>query len=262
MANKKAKNKFPGKLLPISALMLAGSLGSGYVTAQTTTESLDTVKVTEKAEAPEGKDSYRATQTNIGKGTQQLRDIPQSVTVVTEKLIDDRNLDTLKETLKNTAGISFQAAEGGEEDIRLRGFPLSGTGDIFVDGMRDPAFYDRDTFNLDRLELLRGSASMLFGRGSTGGAVNQVNKVPRLIDEHQVDFTIGSHKYKRTVGDFNLQTSDDAALRMNVMYTNADNNGADQSKNNFHRDCHGCIVNIQNKSCKQKTYEIQNTSND
>jgi len=229
MANKKVKDKFPGKLLPISALMLAGSLSSGYVTAQTTTQSLDTIKVTEKAEAPEGKDSYRATQTNIGKGTQQLRDIPQSVTVVTEKLIDDRNLDTLKETLKNTAGISFQAAEGGEEDIRLRGFPLSGTGDIFVDGMRDPAFYDRDTFNLDRLELLRGSASMLFGRGSTGGAVNQVNKVPRLIDEHQVDFTIGSHKYKRTVGDFNLQTSDDAALRMNVMYTNADNNGAGSS---------------------------------
>lgn len=229
MANKRKKDVFPSKLLPISALMLAGSLSSGYVTAQTTAQSLDTVKVTEKAEAPEGKDSYRATQTSIGKGTQQLRDIPQSVTVVTEKLIDDRNLDTLKETLKNTAGISFQAAEGGEEDIRLRGFPLSGTGDIFVDGMRDPAFYDRDTFNLDRLELLRGSASMLFGRGSTGGAVNQVNKVPRLVDEHQVDFTIGSHKYKRTVGDFNLQTSDDAALRMNVMYTNADNNGAGSS---------------------------------
>lgn len=229
MANKRKKDVFPSKLLPISALMLAGSLSSGYVTAQTTAQSLDTVKVTEKAEAPEGKDSYRATQTSIGKGTQQLRDIPQSVTVVTEKLIDDRNLDTLKETLKNTAGISFQAAEGGEEDIRLRGFPLSGTGDIFVDGMRDPAFYDRDTFNLDRLELLRGSASMLFGRGSTGGAVNQVNKVPRLVDEHQVDFTIGSHKYKRTVGDFNLQTSDDAALRMNVMYNNADNNGAGSS---------------------------------
>ncbi len=229
MANKKVKDKFPGKLLPISALMLAGSLSSGYVTAQTTTQSLDTVKVTEKAEAPEGKDSYRATQTNIGKGTQQLRDIPQSVTVVTEKLIDDRNLDTFKEALKNTAGISFQAAEGAEEDIRLRGFSLAQSGDIFVDGMRDPAFYDRDTFNLDRLELLRGSASMLFGRGSTGGAVNQVNKTPRLIDEHQVDFSLGSHQYQRTVGDFNLQTSDDAALRMNVMYTKADNNGAGSS---------------------------------
>jgi catecholate siderophore receptor len=83
--------------------------------------------------------------------------------------------------LHNTAGITFLAAEGGEEDIRLRGFSLAGTGDIFVDGMRDPAFYDRDTFNLDRMEVLRGSASMLFGRGSTGGAVNQVNKLPRTM---------------------------------------------------------------------------------
>jgi hypothetical protein len=70
--------------------------------------------------------------------------------VVTEKLIDDRNLDTMKDALKNTAGITFLAAEGGEEDIRLRGFALQATGDVFVDGMRDPAFYDRDTFFYDR----------------------------------------------------------------------------------------------------------------
>ena len=141
-------------------------------------KTLKTVTVTETAEAPEGKDSVRATETTIGKGKQKLRDIPQSITVVTEKLIDDRNLDTFKEALKNTSGISFVAAEGGESDIKLRGFSLAATGDIFADGIRDPAFYDRDTFNLDRLEVMRGSASMLFGRGSTGGAVNQVSKSP------------------------------------------------------------------------------------
>ncbi len=78
-----------------------------------------------------GKDSLQAVTSQIGKGTQELRDIPQSLTVVTERLIDDRNLDTLKEALHNTAGISFLAAEGGEEDIRLRGFSLQATGDIF-----------------------------------------------------------------------------------------------------------------------------------
>ena len=82
-------------------------------------------------EAPAGKDAVRAVETTIGKGKQQLRDIPQSITVVTEKLIDDRNLDTLKDVLHNTAGVTFQAAEGGEEDIRLRGFSLAATGDIF-----------------------------------------------------------------------------------------------------------------------------------
>ncbi len=211
--------------LPLGAMLLAGSLGA---LAQTT-PTLPTVTVTEQAEAPEGKDALRATETTIGKGRQALRDIPQSVTVVTERLIDDRNLDTVKEALKNTAGISFLAAEGGEEDIRLRGFALQATGDLFIDGVRDPAIYDRDTFNLDRLEVMRGSASMLFGRGSTGGAVNQVNKSPRLMDEHQLDITLGSHAYRRITGDFNLQTGERAALRLNAMTTTAKNDGTGRS---------------------------------
>ena len=205
-------------MVPIGAMLLAGSLNSMAQQATAgNTKTLQTVTVTDTAEAPEGKDAVRATSTSIGKGNQQLRDIPQSITVVTEKLVDDRNLDTLKEALHNTAGISFMAAEGGEEDIRLRGFSLAGTGDIFADGMRDPAFYDRDTFNLDRIEVLRGSASMLFGRGSTGGAVNQVNKLPRAIDQHEITTTLGSYKYARVLGDFNLHTGENAGLRINTM---------------------------------------------
>jgi catecholate siderophore receptor len=224
----------PAKLLPLAAMMLAGSIGAAApAMAQDAAaeKTLKTVTVKDKAEVgiAEGKNSVRATETRIGKGQQQLRDIPQSVTVVTEKLMDDRNLDTMKEALKNTAGISFLAAEGGEEDIRLRGFSLQATGDVFVDGVRDPAFYERDTFNLDRMEVLRGSASMLFGRGSTGGAVNQVSKTPRLMDENQVDLTVGSHNHVRLVGDFNKQTGENAALRLNVMTTQADNNGSGSS---------------------------------
>jgi catecholate siderophore receptor len=219
-----------GVMLPLGAMLLAGSMNAMAQTAPAGAEkTLPTVMVREQAEAPEGKDALRATETRIGKGQQQLRDIPQSVTVVTEKLIDDRNLDTVKEALKNTAGITFLAAEGGEEDIRLRGFALQATGDLFIDGMRDPAIYDRDTFNLDRMEVLRGSASMMFGRGSTGGAVNQVSKTPRLIDEHQVDLTLGNHKYVRATGDFNIQTGESAALRINAMATKADNNGSGAS---------------------------------
>jgi catecholate siderophore receptor len=100
---------------------------------------------------------------------------------------------------------------------------------VFVDGMRDPAFYERDTFFYDRLEVLRGSASMLFGRGSTGGAVNQVSKLPRAMDEHQVDLTLGNHRYGRLVGDFNFKLGAEAALRVGAMVTQADNNGAGSS---------------------------------
>ncbi len=219
-----------GVMLPLGAMLLASSFGALAQTAPASEDKqLPTVVVREKALAPEGKDALQATETTIGKGKQQLRDIPQSVTVVTERLIDDRNLDTVKEALKNTAGITFLAAEGGEEDIRLRGFALQATGDLFIDGMRDPAIYDRDTFAMDRMEVLRGSASMLFGRGSTGGAVNQVSKVPRRIDEHQVDLTLGNHKYVRATGDFNIMTGESSALRLNAMATKADNNGSGAS---------------------------------
>lgn len=225
--------------LPLGALA-AGFGMAGLAHAQTAmpaapepvaeVSTLRKITVKGKKDAEDGgKTSVRAVTTTIGKGTQELRDVAQSVTVVTEKLIDDRNLDTMKDVLKNTAGISFLAAEGGEEDIRLRGFPLQSTGDVFVDGMRDPAFYDRDTFFLDRVEVLRGSASMLFGRGSTGGAVNQVTKAPRLINEHQIDVTVGNHGYQRVVGDFNLRTGESSALRLGVMNTTADNNGAGSS---------------------------------
>ncbi|MCB1954215.1 MAG: TonB-dependent siderophore receptor [Rhodocyclaceae bacterium] len=220
-----------GAVLPLGAMMLAASMGSAAQTQDTTADDqkLGTVVVREQREAPSGKETLRVTETRIGKGQQELRDIPQSVTVVTEKLMDERDLDTVKEVLKNTAGITFQAAEGGEEDIRLRGFPLAQSGDLYVDGVRDPAFYDRDTFNMDRVEVLRGSASMLFGRGSTGGAVNQVNKSPRLIDENQVDVTLGSHDYRRVVADLNRKTGDNAAFRINLMHTRADSNGAGAS---------------------------------
>jgi catecholate siderophore receptor len=196
--------------------------GSGTAAAETV---LPVIRAPQASE-PSGKDAVQAVTTTIGKGKQELRDVPQSVTVVTERLIDDRNLDTLKDALHNTAGISFLAAEGGEEDIRLRGFSLQATGDIFVDGLRDPAFYERDTFNWDRLEVLRGSASMLFGRGSTGGAVNQVSKLPRLFQRNEVTVTLGNQGYLRGTADLNVKTGDNAALRINAMATVGDNDGA------------------------------------
>jgi len=177
-----------------------------------------------------GKDSLLATDTRIGKSRTELRDLPQSLTAVTEKLIDDRNLETLKDSLKNTAGVSFLAAEGGEEDIRLRGFSLQATGDIFVDGLRDPAFYERDSFHWDRLEVLRGSASLLFGRGSTGGAVNQVSKQPRLFQPSEVAVTLGSGGHLRATADLNTRTGESAALRINAMQQVADRPSAGTNK--------------------------------
>ncbi len=176
-----------------------------------------------KAKAESDATSLRATTAGVAKGSQDIMDVPQAVTIVTERLMDDRRVDTLNEALHLMGGISFLAAEGGEQDIRLRGFSISG--DIYVDTIHDPAFYDRDVFGFERIELLRGSASMLFGRGSTGGVVNQVSKQAFLDDASQVNFSVGNDGFLRFVGDFNIQTGETSALRINLMRNTADNNG-------------------------------------
>lgn len=220
--------------LPLGALMLAASVSSWAQTsapaADPQTQVLPSIDVKSGRE-PSSKETIRTTTTSIGKGQQDIKDIPQSVTVVTEKLLNDAKLTTLREALHYTAGITFAATENGtDQDIRLRGFPIATTGDLLIDGMRDPSQYDRDAFNYDRIEVMRGSASMLFGRGSTGGVVNQVTKKPFLDNQNEVQTTIGTGNYKRITGDFNIKTGDDAAFRLNVMRTTADNKGAEIDK--------------------------------
>ncbi|GAA4337937.1 TonB-dependent siderophore receptor [Variovorax defluvii] len=210
--------------------MLAASVSSWAQTppadAPAQGGTLGTVTVTGEAEV-QGKAQLQTRKTNIGKGTQDIRDIPQSINVITEKLIDDARLDTLKEALHYSAGITFAATENGtDQDIRLRGFPVATVGDLLIDGMRDPSQYDRDTFNLDRIEVLRGSASMIFGRGSTGGVINQVTKKPLLLDQTDLVGTVGSRGFKRTTIDLNKRVGEDAAFRLNGMFNKADNGGA------------------------------------
>ncbi|WP_077037721.1 TonB-dependent siderophore receptor [Pelomonas sp. KK5] len=233
--SRKHKKTTPARhaLLPLGALAAGFGLASAAL-AQTAApaaadakddQALPVVRVKAAAEQ-QGKEAYLATETRIGKGKQDIRDIPQAVTIITEKLLDDRNFDNVKEVLRNTSGITFQAAEGGEEDIKIHGISLQGTGDVFIDGMRDPAFYDRDTFFLDRIELLRGSGALMFGRGSTGGALNQQTKKAILADQNQIDVTLSSHSGLRSVGDFNKRTGETSALRVGLMKDDADSDGA------------------------------------
>ena len=202
-------------LLPLGALMLAASMSG---TAQET--SLKPVIVKDKYDR--ASQTYQSGVTSTAKTPAAAKDVPQSLTVVNEKLIHDQGKDSFKEALKNVPGITFEAGEGGRigDSIRLRGFSVSG--DIYLDGIRDIAQYNRDTFNYDRIEVLRGSASMLFGRGSTGGVVNQVSKLPRLMNEHEVNVTVGDGNYLRATGDFNFKTGEDAALRIGAMTTDWD----------------------------------------
>jgi len=134
-------------------------------------------------------------------------------------LVFDRNLDDFREVLRTTAGVTFLAGETGEEDVRMRGFSLGQAGDIYVDGMRDGVLYERDTFNHDRIEVLRGSASMLFGRGQAGGVINQVFKKAYLDNKSEVSVIGGSFDYFRSTADVNFVVSREqsSAVRINAV---------------------------------------------
>jgi catecholate siderophore receptor len=170
---------------------------------QDTSAAKELSEVNVKSTSIQSSDGYQATKTRVGKVLQEPHDIPQAVTTITNSLIKDQQLSSLREALSNVAGLTFNAAEGGRagDNMMLRGFYTFG--DIYLDGIRDTAQYNRELFNIEQVDVLRGSAAMLFGRGQAGGVINQVSKMAKLKDENKVTASIGSYSYHQGTADFN-----------------------------------------------------------
>lgn len=203
--------------LPLRAVLCGVALLPGAALAQSAERenTLGEVKVIEKGAA----DDYAPAVSTIGgKTPAALRDIPQSVTVINQAVIKAQGNTSLTEALRNVPGITLSAGEGGAigDSINLRGF--SARTDLFIDGMRDRGQYTRDTFFLDAVEVLKGPSSMLFGRGSTGGVINQLSKKAQLKPISEVGVTVGTNDFKRATLDLGRPLSDTAALRAAAFY--------------------------------------------
>ena len=144
-------------------------------------------------------------------------DTPQSLTVVTDKLMTEQGNTRLEDALKNVPGITLNAGEGAArgDTVNLRGF--SAFNDFFLDGVRDAAVYTRDSFNLQSVEVVKGPSATLFGRGSTGGAINQVSKAPFLEPVDVVTANLGTNDLYRMTADINQPIADTSAVRVNLM---------------------------------------------
>ena len=157
------------------------------------------------------------------KFTTPLRDIPQTITVIKSDVIQAQGATTLRDVLRNVSGITFQAGEGGGglpgDSFTMRGF--SAGNDLFVDGVRDSGGYTRDAFNLEQVEVVKGPSSSISGRGSTGGAVNQVTKSPTAIGARHGSIGGGTASYGRGTFDINqpLNVENGVAFRLNGMWT-------------------------------------------
>jgi catecholate siderophore receptor len=196
------------------SLALAAMAAVQPVLAQEVAIELPTVSVQADADKPDG---YRATATRVGKVLQDPHDIPQAVTTLTGALLEEQQVGSLKEALRNVSGLSFNSAEGGRsgDNMNLRGFYTFG--DMYLDGIRDTAQYNRETFNYDQIDVLRGAGAMLFGRGQAGGVINQVSKTPLRIEQYRFTGSVGDYGYREVTADLNKLINDGTAIRINAM---------------------------------------------
>lgn len=224
------------RLTPLAAALLAAFAAPVAMQqtafAQTSRIEASLPEVTVKS-AVDHADYNPGTSTVGGKVATQIRDIPQSVNVINRAVLEAQGVASLQEALRNVPGITIGGAEGGQigNNFNLRGF--SARTDMYLDGARDRGQYYRDTYYLESVEVLKGPSSMLFGRGSTGGVINQVSKAPFLADANQITASADTNGGLRSTGDFNRKLSDTSAFRVELMGQDAKTTRDQMSNQDF-----------------------------
>lgn len=157
--------------------------------------------------------------TGIGRLPGRIQDIPQTVNVINQETIKQQNITSLDQAMRNVPGVTVAIGEGGGgqngDQFRIRGFQAKG--DVYSDGLRDFGVYVRDAFPFEQIQVIKGPTSESFGVGTTGGAINSVQKTARKGNFISADVTGGNGPMGRAVIDVNRQINDTTALRAVVM---------------------------------------------
>ena len=173
-------------------------------------------------------DGYMATKSFSATRTDTpLRDVPQSITVVTKDLIRDQNMLSMGDVVRYVPGVGISQGEGNRDAVIFRG--NNSTGDFYVDGLRDDVQYFRDLYNIERIDVLKGANGMIFGRGGGGGVINRVTKEAGWTPVNEIVAQYGSFSQKRIAIDIGRPINDIAAFRLNAMYehSNSYRNGVE-----------------------------------
>jgi catecholate siderophore receptor len=163
------------------------------------------------------------------KATAPAINTPRSIVSVSREVIDQSGSATLAEALRTVPGITFGAAEGGNpigDRPFIRGFDAQGS--TYVDGLRDPASQSREVFDIEAVEVVRGSDSTLGGRGNAGGSINIITKLPEQRNFASGTISYGTADYKRATGDVNYMVSDSVGVRVTGVWHDQDVAGRDE----------------------------------
>ncbi len=185
----------PRDTVPMSlpTIEVMGAAGSSYLMRQTTTAT--------KTDTP-------------------LRDVPQSVTVISKNVIADQRMQGMADVTRYTPGLTMGQGEGNRDQPTIRG--NSTTAGFFVNGMRDDVQYFRDLYNVERVEALKGANALIFGRGVGGGVLNRVTKTAGWTPTRELSLQGGSYGNRRGALDVGQGVSDAVAIRLNGVYENSD----------------------------------------
>jgi len=148
-----------------------------------------------------------------------LRDIPQSISVVTKEQIRDQAMASITDVVAYVPGVTSHQGENNRDQLVIRGNSTSA--DFFLNGVRDDVQYYRDLYNVERVEALKGPNSMLFGRGGGGGVINRVSKEAGFAALREFAFQGGSFGAKRFTTDLNQPINNRLAVRLNALYENS-----------------------------------------
>ncbi|AUS99575.1 TonB-dependent siderophore receptor [Nostoc sp. CENA543] len=167
---------------------------------------------------------YNALNATTGTRTDTpLRDIPQSIQVIPRQVIEDQQVIRLDETLNNVSNVIAGGLDTGTEArYTIRGFDNA---PILIDGFRQFAFPDvPETANLERVEILKGPASILYGQIQPGGIINAVTKKPLAEPFYEAEVQFGNYGLIRPRIDISGSLNDDPSLlyRLNLSYLNSE----------------------------------------
>lgn len=208
--------------LPCALLGLAASAPAHAQQAPAAEGSLREVRINATVEKDVG---FAPTEAQTaGKAPMRLLETPQSISVVTREQMESRQITNLQQALQTVAGVSpVNFGRRGFDDINIRGF--RSTESILIDGLvQSPGMWTRLTpYGYERFEVLKGSASVLYGQVQPGGIVNAVSKRPRKEALSEVSLEVGSFGLKTLSADLNrpLSESGKAALRINTQVSDA-----------------------------------------
>ena len=160
---------------------------------------------------------YAATRTTSATRTDTpLRDAPQAVSIVTRDVIADQAMQGMADVVRFVPGVTMGQGEGHRDAPTIRG--NSSTADFFVDGVRDDAQYFRDLYNVERVEALKGSNALIFGRGGGGGVLNRVSKEAQWAPVRAFTAEGGSFEHMRASIDVGQGLGPNVAARFNGVY--------------------------------------------